>query len=755
MKKTKLLHLAISLILILCLFAGCSRPVSDKVKDDTKAPASEAVSESAEAEADTNELVGTLEEITMDSITLRMMDGRILTFNTNNVKHSFSYGITEGNWVTVVYSGELEGTDTSKIAVIEIHDEDTDYVKSVKAQTKIDNADDTVYALETIVVRSSYMMASESVGTLKSGESVKRTGHCNNGWDRIIFHDKEAYVYGTLLTTNPNETSNKGEQKEISKVVKMKELNETVYAKTDAAVRQGYSTASKQIGALKAGVSVTRTGICDNGWSRINYNGLVAFVYSDLLTTENPNSEKEGVKITAVNETVYATRVVNVRKSWSEKSEIIGTLKYGENIVRTGICDNGWSRVTYDKKDAYISSDYLSKTKPADSVKIYKVSGYAWTVTKSNVRESWSADSKSLGVLEKNTGIEITGVTDNNWSRVNYNGKVGFIHNDLLTSKNPNPPKPAPKPETKATETKAPESKETKAPESKETKAPETETKATETKATETKAPETETKAPETETKAPETETKAPETETKAPETETAAPETETKAPETETAAPETEAPETETAAPETEAPETETAAPETETEAPETETAAPETEAPEEHEIQGIVVGYNIESITIMVDDKSADPEKSGSSGSDSTATITYEQADGKVTTYITFDITQASQSYSQGIDEGLIVKVTYVGNLETMEGVRAVSVTDEGIKQTTKTFRGMVVSYENDTLVLDCGEGVETSFDCKKASGDKDKIAEGAKVCVIADLKDASKTDTVFKAVKISIEK
>ena len=729
MKKTKLLHLAISLILILCLLAGCSRPASDKVKDDTQAPASESVSESAEAEADTQELVGTLEDITMDSITLRLMDGRILKFNTNNVKHSFSYGITEGNWVTVIYSGELEGTDTSKIAVIEIHDEDTDYVKSVKAQTKVENADDTVYALETVVVRSSYMMASESVGTLKTGESAKRTGHCNNGWDRIIFHDKEAYVYGTLLTTDPNETGNKGEQKEISKKVKMKELNETVYAKTDAAVRQGYSTASKQIGALKAGVSVTRTGICDNGWSRINYNGLVAFVYSDLLTTENPNSEKEGVKITAVNETVYATRVVNIRKSWSEKSEVIGTLKYGENIVRTGICDNGWSRVTYDKKDAYICSDYLSKTKPENSVKIYKVSGYAWTVTKSNVRESWSADSKSLGILEKNTGIEITGVTDNNWSRVNYNGKVGFIHNDLLTSKDPNPPKPAPAPETKATETKAPESKETKAPETKETKAPETETAAPETKA-------------------PETETAAPET--KAPETETAAPETE--APETETIAPETEAPETETIAPETEVPETETAAPETEV--PETETVAPETEAPEEHDIQGIVVGYNIESITILVDDKSAGSESSGSSGSESTATITYEQANGKVTTYITFDITQASQSYSQGIDEGLIVKVTYVGNLETMEGVRAVKVTDEGIKQTTKTFRGMVVSYENDTLVLDCGEDVETSFDCKGATGEKDKIAAGAKVCVIADLKDASEKDTVFKAVKVSIE-
>ena len=714
MKKTKLLHVLIALMLILSLLAGCSGAKSDKVKDDTEAVKTESASETEE-KAEYQELVGCLEDITMDSLTLRLMDGRVLTFNTNNVKHNFSYGINEGNWVTVIYDGELKGTDTSAIALIEIHDEDTDYVRSVKAQTKIDNANDTAYALETVVVRSSYMMASESVGTLKTGESVKRTGHCNNGWDRIIFHDKEAYVYGTLLTTDPNETGNKESQKEISKKVQMKEVNETVYAKTDATVRQGYSTASKQIGALKAGVSVTRTGICDNGWSRINYNGLVAFVYSDLLTTENPNSEKDGVKITAVNETVYATVVVNVRKSWSDKSEIIGTLKYGENVVRTGICDNGWSRVIYKQKDAYICSDYLSKTKPTDSVKVYKVSGYAWTVTDANVRESWTIESKSMGMLKKGTGIEITGVTDNNWSRVNYNGKVGYIHNDLLTSKDPNPPKPAPAPETKATETKATETKAT-------------ETKATETKATETKA--TETKAPETETKAPETETEAPETETEAPETETVAPETETEAPETETVAPETE-----------------TEAPEIETEAPET-----ETEAPEEHDIEGIVVGYNMESVTILVDNKYGDGAASGSS---STASISFEKANGKVTTYITFDTTQASQSYTKGISEGLNVKVTYVGDLETMEGVRAVRVTDEGISQTTSTFRGTVVSFEDDILTVNCGETVDTGFNCKNASIDQDKIAEGAKVIVIADMKDASPTDTIFKAIKVDIEK
>ena len=694
MKRNGLWQLLVSFVLILCLLAGCSSSSKPKVNDDTQAPATaETASETAEADSEKHELVGTLEDITMETITLRLIDGRVLTFNANNVKHSFSYGITEGNWVTVIYSGEINGTDTSKIAVLEIHDEDTDYVRSVKAQTTIEEANDTVYPLETVVVRASYMMASEALGTLKTGESVKRTGHCNNGWDRILFKDKEAYVYGSLLTTNPDESGNKGSLTPISKKVKMKELSETVYAKTDATVRQGYSTAAKQIGALKAGASVTRTGICDNGWSRINYNGLVGFVYSDLLTLKNPNSETDGVKITAVNETVFIVKDANVRKSWSDKSDILDTLKAGTNLVRTGICDNGWSRVTYNKQDAYVFSDLLTKKdpKPDKTVKIYKANGYAWTVTKANVRESFTVDSKSLGVLEKGSGIKITGVTDNNWSRVDYNGKVGFIHNDLLTSKDPNP-KPAPTPETKATETKAPE-----------------------TKATETKAPETETKAPETETKAPETETQAPETETQAPETETAAPETETQAP------------------------------------------------APQ-YDIEGIVVGYNIESITIRVDEDSSgsssesrpaeEPAADPGDGSNEYPSISYSEAKGKELTYYTFDIREASQSFSQGIDEGLVVKVTYTGDLKDMSTVRAVKVTDDGIKQTTKTFRGVVVSYEKDVLMLDCGEGTQTGFNCKNAEVAKD-VAAGAQVRVIADMKDAKAEDTVFKAVKVDIEK
>ena len=407
---------------------------------------------------DSHELVGTLEDITMNAVTVRVNDGRIITFNATNAKHSFSYGVDEGNWITIIYNGDLVGTDTTNIAVTRIHDEDTDHVKEVKAQTTIQEVEDTVYALQDAGVRASYMMASEFLGILNARQGIQRTGICNNGWERVIFNGREAYIYGKLLTTDPNEVAMQGTTVDISQKVKVKDLRETVYAKTDANVRVGYSTASKSIGALKAGASATRTGICDNGWSRILYKGNIAYVYSDLLTTKNPNTEKEGVKITAVAEPVYIVTDANVRKSWSKDAEVVGKLSLGDSVLRTGICDNGWSRIIYKEQDAYINSDLISKTNPleVETVTIYRAFGSAWTSMDVDVRESFSASSRSLGIIPKGTKLDINGVTDSDWARINFLDTVGYIHNDMLTTVDPNPGAPTATPTPKPTATAKP-----------------------------------------------------------------------------------------------------------------------------------------------------------------------------------------------------------------------------------------------------------------------------------------------------------
>lgn len=80
---------------------------------------------------------------------------------------------------------------------------------------------------------------------------------------------------------------------------------------------------------------------------------------------ETPVPEEVGPKFTEVNETVYATTSVNVRSSYSADSNKVGSISSGASVTRTGVGDNGWSKIVYGDSVAYVSSDYLTTTKPS------------------------------------------------------------------------------------------------------------------------------------------------------------------------------------------------------------------------------------------------------------------------------------------------------------------------------------------------------------------------------------------------------
>ena len=82
---------------------------------------------------------------------------------------------------------------------------------------------------------------------------------------------------------------------------------------------------------------------------------------------ETPISEEAGPQFTEVNQIVYATTSVNVRSGYSTDSDRIGGLSYGASATRTGIGDNGWSRIVYGDSVAYVNSNYLTTTKPSIS----------------------------------------------------------------------------------------------------------------------------------------------------------------------------------------------------------------------------------------------------------------------------------------------------------------------------------------------------------------------------------------------------
>lgn len=99
-----------------------------------------------------------------------------------------------------------------------------------------------------------------------------------------------------------------------------------------------------------------------------------------LITDEEQNSEQQeesepnynvvAGNYTDVNETVYATTNVNIRTFDNASCDKKGLLQSDKSITRTGIGNNGWSRVIFNGEVTYVASNYLTTEKPPEKIPV-------------------------------------------------------------------------------------------------------------------------------------------------------------------------------------------------------------------------------------------------------------------------------------------------------------------------------------------------------------------------------------------------
>jgi len=79
--------------------------------------------------------------------------------------------------------------------------------------------------------------------------------------------------------------------------------------------------------------------------------------------TAIPISKAEKITVTDVSKTMYAVKKCNVRENGSTDYNIIGSLKFNEEVTVTGVCSTGWYRIDYKGKAGYVSDTMLTDTK--------------------------------------------------------------------------------------------------------------------------------------------------------------------------------------------------------------------------------------------------------------------------------------------------------------------------------------------------------------------------------------------------------
>lgn len=124
-----------------------------------------------------------------------------------------------------------------------------------------------------------------------------------------------------------------------------------------------------------------------------------------------------------VNQIVRATDTVNVRSSDSEEADKIGKVQSGTELTRIEDRINGWSKVIFEDREAYIKSDYLEVvTAEATAEPI----GSVMALTNVNVRSQASQESAKLGTAQAGSSYDLL-EDQGEWFKINYNGTTGFV----------------------------------------------------------------------------------------------------------------------------------------------------------------------------------------------------------------------------------------------------------------------------------------------------------------------------------------
>ena len=146
--------------------------------------------------------------------------------------------------------------------------------------------------------------------------------------------------------------------------------------------------------------------------------------------------------------------VVNIRTSDSETADKLGKAAVGDEFTLLEEKGNGWSKISYEGKDAYIKSEFLepSETQQADAggdeepdteepeatqtqtdnSSTQASSGKVTVKESVCVRGSASENGEKLGTAYVGETLELLMKQADGWTKVKYNGKTAYVKSEYV-----------------------------------------------------------------------------------------------------------------------------------------------------------------------------------------------------------------------------------------------------------------------------------------------------------------------------------
>ncbi|MEO2597303.1 SH3 domain-containing protein [Clostridium perfringens] len=317
-------------------------------------------------------------------------------------------------------------------------------------------------------VRTSPNENGQVIGTLHKNDKVNVLDKSIDGWYKIDFNGRRAYVsskYVNLISYKNNEVKTEVKKEPIEGTGK-------VNINTALNVRQASTTNSRIIGSLKGGEKVNIISE-SNGFYKIEFNNSYGYVYSKYISKDGDSEKVQVVKqeevkkekvdeskkeakatpkaepvvlaVRSLNKTgiVNVSSSLNVREGAGTSSKVIGSLSGNTKVTIVGE-EGAFYKIEYKGSHGYVAKEYVKDVtessnsnqgtqtpeKPSAPENTEKT-GVVNVSSSLNVREGASTSSKVIGSLSGNTKVIIVG-EEGAFYKIEYKGSHGYVAKEYV-----------------------------------------------------------------------------------------------------------------------------------------------------------------------------------------------------------------------------------------------------------------------------------------------------------------------------------
>ncbi|MDR0990872.1 MAG: SH3 domain-containing protein [Propionibacteriaceae bacterium] len=198
---------------------------------------------------------------------------------------------------------------------------------------------------------------------------------------------------------------------------------------------------------LPYGASVSLTGVTDNGFLQIAYQGGTAWVSGSWVSQSSAAAPAPApaappaapAALPAVTGQRQTAADLNFRSGPGLNHGVIHVIPNGATIDVTGASQNGFLQIVRQNQAGWVSAQYVKDITAAapTPAPVPAVTGQLFTTDYLNVRTQASSQGSVVTVLAKGSKVDITGATSGTWHQIIYQGAVRWVASAYLAATAP------------------------------------------------------------------------------------------------------------------------------------------------------------------------------------------------------------------------------------------------------------------------------------------------------------------------------